>query len=49
MFGLCFEHEHIKFESLTFSRLSTSWTVLRTLKMGIYRHVQLNTKLNVLI
>ena len=41
---LCFEHEQIKFESWTFSLPSTRWTFLRTLNMGIYRHVQLNTK-----
>ena len=40
---LCLEHEQIKFESLTFSLLDTSWICLRTLEMGIYTYVHINT------
>jgi len=40
----------IKFDSLTVSLFSTSWTFLRILKNDdIYRHVQINTKLFVLV
>jgi len=33
---LCFDHEQITFESVSFSRLSTRFTCVRTLKTDMY-------------